>query len=190
MARGRTARAIVAGLALVTVCASGVGMLSTSALYTDSANSGEPITIVAASVALATGRSTDWVLATGATGLTPGDSAYGEITVRNDGAMALTYDITARTTAGSTLAAALAMQVRSGVTSCSAAGFAATGQAAGPVLAYGSASGLPVLTASRELPAGQNEKLCVKVTFPTQHGRAAQAAAPAAATFTFRATSA
>jgi predicted ribosomally synthesized peptide with SipW-like signal peptide len=123
----------------------------------------------------------------------PGDQVTAPITVTNDGSADLRYAITSTTTEN-TLAAQLDLTVKSGVATCTNAGFGASG-----TVLYGPADvgnttavnlvGNPTQGAQagdRAVAAGANETLCFNVSLPLSTGNAF-ASLSSTATFTFQA---
>lgn len=182
----RNLRLVAAGAALIAVCATGVGALSSSALYTDSATR-DTGTLRAGTVVLGTSPTASWISASGVAGLTPGASAYDEVTVSNDGSLGLTYTATATLTGGAALAAAMPTEVRADPTACTAAGFA-SGTTVSTSSTFGTAGGMSITPTARPLAAGDSERLCVRVTYPATHGRSQQSLTAATTTVTFTAT--
>ena len=106
-------------------------------------------------------------------GMVPGDQVTRSITVANGGSAALRYALTSTTTEN-VLAAQLDLSVKSGVTTCTNAGFGASGTSL-----YGPADLGATTTATvfgnpatgpqagdRSLAAGANETLCLNVSLP------------------------
>ncbi len=123
--------------------------------------------------------------------MAPGDQVTAPLTVKNDGTLAMRYAMTSVSTNEDNkgLRGQLQLNVKSGVTDCSNAGFAASGTSL-----YGSALndalfGDPATgqqTGDRTLAAGANEVLCFNVSLPATTGNEFQNAATTAA-FTFAA---
>ena len=187
-ARGRSARTIItAALAAV-----GLGVLASSALFTDSATIGSnaftngtiDITTDPTTTALTAGN------------MAPGDSIYGTVKVSNIGTLPMRYAVTSSATNADTkaLASQLQMTVKSGVSTCDNAGFASGTVLYNAGVLGGLASAVNILgdpttgaqAGDRTLAAGTNETLCVKVTLPTATSNAYQGATTTA-TFTFSA---
>lgn len=109
--------------------------------------------------------------------MAPGDRVTAEVTVSNPGSLAYRYSLLSTSDAADAgfLAGKLAMTVKTGVTTCTTAAFAATGTAAYGPAALGSTAGTKVLgdaaggsqTGDRTLAASASEKLCVQVLLPT-----------------------
>jgi camelysin-like metallo-endopeptidase len=120
-------------------------------------------------------------------GMTPGDKVTAPLTVSNAGTMALRYAMSTSITGSTTLSDGLTLQIKSGVTTCSNAGFATdgtslynntlTGGAIGSN-AQGSQSG------DRTLNASANEVLCFQVSLSASAGSSLQGLSTTA-TFTF-----
>lgn len=124
--------------------------------------------------------------------MAPGDRVTAPLTVGNAGSLNLRYAMTSTTTED-TLAAALVFTVKSGVATCSNAGFGATGTVvySGPL---GSTATMPVFgnpaqgaqAGDRTIAAGGNEVLCLNVTLPLAAANTTQGQTTTA-TFTFAA---
>lgn len=125
-----------------------------------------------------------------ASDMAPGDQVTAPLDVANSGTLEFRYSA-ASTTTEDTLAGQLVLTVKSGVTTCDDANWAADGT----VLysgALGSTGGTAVLgdptqgaqAGDRVLAAGANEALCFNVTLPLATGNAAQGLS-STATFTF-----
>ena len=182
------ATAAIAGLAFV-----GLGQLTTSALFEDSA---------AASVSMASGdveieaNGAASTTLTAASGLAPGDTVYRAVAVTNAGSLDLRYAVTAQTTSQTkSLSDVLRYSVYTGIAaaSCNAAGVSAAtpavsnvaiGTAVSPLLgstAPGAQSG------DRPVAAGAGaDNLCVGITLPLAT-TSAYAAADASVELTFNA---
>lgn len=121
------------------------------------------------------------------TAMAPGDKVTAPVTVTNGGTLQLRYALTTSISGSSTLSDGLTLAIRSGVTTCSNAGFAADGTSvysgsltAGAVgdAAQGSQAG------DRTLNASASETLCFQVQLPTTATNSLQSLS-ATATFTF-----
>jgi predicted ribosomally synthesized peptide with SipW-like signal peptide len=125
--------------------------------------------------------------------MVPGDQVTAPITVTNAGSADLRYAITSTTTEN-VLAAQLDLTVKSGVATCTNAGFGASGTVLyGPADVGSTATtnlvGNPTQGAQagdRALSAGGNEVLCFNVSLPLSTGNAF-ASLSSTATFTFEA---
>lgn len=182
---GRTMTVI--GLAVI-----GLGTLASSALFTDNAtvtnnsftNGTVDIATDPASTALSTSN------------MAPGDIAYGTVKVTNSGTLALRYAMTSSATNADSkaLASQLQMTIKSGVSSCDAAGFSggSTVYNAGVLGGLGAPAAIIGDTTTgqqsgdRTLAAGADETLCVRVTLPSSTSNTYQGAATTA-TFSFAA---
>ena len=117
--------------------------------------------------------------------MAPGDSVYGQVGVTNTGTLSERYAVlsTSDATDANFLAAQLQMTVKSGVTSCTAAGFGATGTVVYGPSVLGTTTGTKVIgdaatgaqAGDRTLAAGATENLCVQVSLPSATGNAYQA---------------
>lgn len=182
-APGRRGRAfpIVATLAVLAVAAS-LFTIASLALFTDSATVGGNA-FTTGTVDIATSPATAAVTASG---MAPGDQVTAPLTVNNNGTLQLRYAITSTTTED-VLASQLALTIKSGVTTCDDANWAATGT----VLyngALGSVGTTNVLGSSaagadpgdRTLAAAASEVLCINVTLPLASSNAFQGTATTA----------
>ena len=125
--------------------------------------------------------------------MAPGDEVTAEITVSNDGSLDLRYAVTSTTTED-TLAAQLDLTIKSGVTTCTNAGFDTDGTVVYATGDLGSTTGIDVIgdptqgddTGDRTLAATANEDLCFNVELPSSTGDSFQGLT-STATFTFAA---
>ena len=125
-----------------------------------------------------------------ASDMAPGDQVTASLDVANSGTLEFRY-AAGSTTTEDTLASQLVLTVKSGVTTCDDANWAADGSVlySGPL---GSTGGTAVLgdptqgaqAGDRVLAAGANEALCFNVTLPLATGNSAQGQSTTA-TFTF-----
>jgi spore coat-associated protein N len=113
--------------------------------------------------------------------MAPGDQVTNPITVTNSGSLALRYAITSTTTEN-VLAGQLSLEIKSGVTTCTNAGFGSTGTILyGPAL-LGTTTGTNVVgnptqgaqAGDRTLAAAGNEILCFNVSLPLASGNTYQ----------------
>ena len=117
----------------------------------------------------------------------PGDKVTNPITVSNSGAAQLRYAIKSTTTEN-TAAAQLDMTTKTGVTTCTNAGFGASGTAIYGPADLGSSAGLNVVgdpaqgaqAGDRTLAASASEILCIQVELPLGSGDAFQGLATTA----------
>lgn len=182
-------RRLVLGLAALAVSATGLTGVVTGAFFTDQAT--------ATNNAFTTG--TVDLTATPATSvvtlpnMAPGDVVTAPLTVNNAGTLAYRYSVLSTTTVSTPdLAAQLDLTVKTGVPSCTTAGFAASGAVAYGPADLGSLAGTKVLgdaaagqqTGDRTLAAGASEVLCLQVSLPSATGNTYQAKTTTA-TFTF-----
>lgn len=181
----------VAGLAAVSLTAGA----SSLALFTGSA-SVPANTFTTGSVIISTNPTTALVTMAA---MAPGDQVTAPITVTNGGTLDLRYAISSVATNVDLkgLKDALTLTVKSGVTTCTTAAFAATGtiqytgdldSAAGKIIgdvASGQSGGVAgTAGADRVLAATTSEILCFNVSLPLATGNVLQAATTTA-TFTF-----
>ncbi len=123
----------------------------------------------------------------------PGDQVTAPITVTNAGTADLRYAITSTTTEN-VLAAQLDLTIKSGVTTCTNAGFSATGTVIYGPADLGAMAGVNVVgdpaqgsqAGDRSLTASANEILCFNVTLPLSTGNTFQNLT-STATFAFQA---
>ncbi len=122
-------------------------------------------------------------------GMAPGDTVTNPITVSNAGTLQLRYAISTSISGSTTLSDGLTLRIKSGVTTCTNAGFGTDGTSlysgsltAGAVgdAATGSQAG------DRTLNASASEALCFQVELPTTTGNSLQSLSTTA-TFTFAA---
>ncbi len=165
------------------------GILSVTAmgLFTDSdlvpANA-----FTTGSVSLTTSPTTGVVTFTG---MVPGDQVTAPLTVTNNGSAALRYAVTSSTTEN-VLATQLALTVKTGVASCTTAGFAATGTVVYGPAPLGNTVPLAIIgntaqgaqAGDRTLAPAASEALCFNVSLPLATGNTFQNLATTA-TFTF-----
>lgn len=142
------------------------GVLTTNALFTDTATLGDN-TFTTGVVDISTTPTTS---ALSATGMAPGQEVVAPITVNNAGSLPLRYAVEA--TATGTLPG-LQLTIKTGVTTCTTAGFNATGTAvttAAPLSATATKAvgdrTQGAQAGDRNLNAGVNETYCVKVALP------------------------
>jgi predicted ribosomally synthesized peptide with SipW-like signal peptide len=174
--------------ATIAVLGAAVGIVSVAslALFTDTANV-PANTFTTGSVDIATSPTTAVVTMPA---MAPGDQVTAPLDVQNNGTLAFRYAMTSDTTEN-VLAADLTMTIKSGVTTCTNAGFGATGSTlyTGDL---GSTTDLAILgnasqgaqAGDRTLAAGASEVLCINVSLPLA---ATTQSATTTATFTFSA---
>lgn len=164
--RGRAARL------LLTVAVVGVGMatmaVTSLALFTDSAAVGSN-TFTAGTIDITANPATAVVTMPA---MAPGDQVTNPLTVANAGSLEFRYALTSLTDED-TLASELVLTVKSGVTACDDANWAADGSTlySGPL---GSTATAPIFGSAvtgadpgdRVLAAGASEVLCLNVTLP------------------------
>lgn len=123
----------------------------------------------------------------------PGDQVTAPITVTNGGGADLRYAITSTTTEN-VLAASLDLTVKSGVATCTNAGFGASGSVLYGPGDLGTTTGANVVgdptqgaqAGDRAVSAGANEVLCFNVSLPLSTGNASQSVT-STSTFAFQA---
>ena len=166
---------IVAALAILALAAA-VFMISSLALFTDTENVGAN-TFATGSVDIAATPATAIVTAPA---MAPGDQVTAPVDVANNGTLDLRYALTSNTTED-VLAAALDLTIKSGVTTCDDANWAATGTVlySGALGSVGGSTIFGDATAGadpgdRTLAAAASEVLCVNVTLPLAATNASQ----------------
>ena len=186
----RTRRRILlalAGLVALAAVGTGAGVVSL-ALFTSTASvPGNTFTTGTVTIGTAPASTLITFLA-----MAPGDQVTAPITVTNGGSLDLRYAVSAVATNvdGKDLKDQLVLTIKSGVATCTDAGWGATGavlytgdlDASTGRLIGDSATGAD--PGDRNLLAGANEVLCFNVTLPLSTGPAYQAATTTA-TFTF-----
>lgn len=177
--------AMVAGaLVIVSVSAGAMSL----ALFTDSQAVGAN-TFSTGTVDISTTPTTALVTFSN---MAPGDAVTAPITVSNDGTLALRYAVSSVATNADTkgLKDQLALTIKSGVTTCTNAAYAATGtvlytgdvdSTVGKLVGDATAG---ADSGDRAIAASANEVLCFNVSLPPATGNAFQAATTTA-TFTF-----
>lgn len=178
-------------VATITVLAAFAALLSLSvlALFTDTA-SVPGNTFSTGTVDISTSPTS--ALVTFST-MAPGDQVTNPITVTNAGTLALRYAVTSTTTEN-TLAAQLDLTIKSGVTTCTNAGFGTDGTVRYGPADLGSTTGVNVIgdptqgsqAGDRTLAASGSEVLCFNVSLPSATGNAFQGLTTTA-TFAFQA---
>ena len=181
---------LLASLLVVSVLAS-LAVLGSFAVFTDS-ETVDSNTFSTGSVDIATSPTTALVTFSD---MAPGDQVTNPITVTNDGSLELRYAVTSTTTED-VLAAQLDLTIKTGVTTCTNAGFDTDGAVIYGPGDLGSAAGINVIgnpaqggdAGDRTLPAtgADNEDLCFNVELPSTTGNAFQGLTTTA-TFTFAA---
>jgi hypothetical protein len=114
-------------------------------------------------------------------GMAPGDQVTNPITVSNAGSLELRYAVTSTTTEN-VLAAQLDLTIKTGVTTCTNAGFGASGTVIYGPGDVGSTTGTNVIgnpaqgpdTGDRTLSGSSNEILCFNVKLPLSTGNSYQ----------------
>jgi hypothetical protein len=123
--------------------------------------------------------------------MAPGDQVTAPITVTNAGSLSLRYAITSTTTEN-TLAGQLGLTIKSGVTTCTNAGFASSGAVLYGSAALGNTTPINVVgdptqgsqAGDRTLASG-SETLCFSVSLPLATGNTFQGLT-STATFSFQ----
>ena len=170
------ARTIVIGLLAIGILAAGIG-LGTGAIFTDTQQV-DANTFSTGTVDISTNPTTALVTFSG---MAPGDQVTNPIVVTNSGTLELRYAVTSTTTENS-LAAQLDLTIKSGVTTCTNAGFGVDGTVIYGPADLGSMAGINVIgdptqgaqAGDRPLAASGNETLCFNVSLPLTTGSAFQ----------------
>lgn len=182
--------AVLTVLGLAAAGAFGAEVLSSAARFTDSQTT-SAATVSTGTLALTAddGASAgSWV---GSVSLVPGDEKYAGLTITNAGSLRMRYSVTALSS--SPLAATLRLGVvalGTGTTSCTAATFAQGSPASALDEPFGATPALELIGSDsagpqpgdRVLAAGDNERLCLRVGFPTGAGLGAAARGTSAST--------
>ncbi len=167
---------VLAGILAIGVLAVG-GRIATQALFTDTQSVGAN-TFSTGTVDVSTSPASAVV---SFSTMAPGDKATSPITVSNDGSLQLRYAIKSTTTENS-LAAQLDTTIKTGVTTCTNAGFDTDGSAIYGPSDLGSTTGLNLVgdptsgaqAGDRTLNAAANEILCIQVSLPSGTGNTFQ----------------
>jgi camelysin-like metallo-endopeptidase len=123
------------------------------------------------------------------TTMAPGDKVTGELTVTNAGTLQLRYAMTTGITGSTTLADGLEAQIKTGVTTCSNAGFDTDGTSVYNSTLTSAAIGSTAQggqAGDRTLNPSASEVLCFQVRLPSSAGASLQGLSTTA-TFTFAA---
>lgn len=178
-------RLVVAGLLVLVLL--GLGLTSMAVFSDTTDTSGLEVAVGTLDIATAPVS-----VAVSGSGLEPGDVVADELVVRNDGSVQLRYAISSVTTED-TLASALELEIRVGVSDCSSAGADVDGTlVAGPV-PLGSTGGSAILgdpaqgadAGDRTLAGGSAETLCLRVALPDGADEDVLADRTTTAVFTF-----
>jgi hypothetical protein len=169
-ARHRNRRRFRNSMVILLISAGSVGTLLASAVFTDTQSIGGN-TFSTGTIDISSSPTT--ALAT-YSAMAPGDKVTSPITITNNGSLQLRYAVTSTTTEN-VLASQLDLVVKSGVTTCSNAGFGADGTvlyAAGDLGATGTTALIGdasqgAQAGDRTLDAGAHEVLCFQVSLPT-----------------------
>lgn len=182
-------RAGWAALVLLFAC-TGTFVLSSAVFNDTTSNDGGSLVVGTLDVAA---TPTSAVIAGPAMG--PGDAVYGVMTVTNSGNLALRYAATVTTTED-TLASALELTIREGMTDCDGPGFAASqGTAVAGPTSLGSTAGVAVIgdptqgaqPGDRVLAPAADEDLCLRVVLPSSVDEGALAGTTSTAVVTLAA---
>jgi spore coat-associated protein N len=161
-------RKLLVTLVVVSVLAS-LGVFGTFAVFTDT-QSVDSNTFTTGDVDISTVPTTALVTFSG---MAPADEVTNPITVSNDGSLDLRYAVTSTTTED-VLAAQLDLTIKTGVTTCTNAGFDTDGSVIYGPADLGSVAGTNVIgdptqgadAGDRPLAASANEILCFNVELP------------------------
>jgi len=174
--RSSMAKKLVATIGVLALLVSVVS-LSVLALFTDT-TSVPANTFTTGTVDISTSPTT--ALVTFST-MAPGDEVTAAVTVSNAGTLALRYAVTSTTTEN-ILAAELDLTIKSGVTTCTTAGFDTDGTVVYAAADLGNTTAINVIgnptsgadAGDRALAASANEVLCFNVSLPLAATNAAQ----------------
>ena len=166
--RGSLPRLITAGLLLAIAIATTVVSV-TGALFTDTQSVGAN-TFSTGTIDISTSPTSAFITFSD---MAPGDEVTNPITVTNAGSLQFRYAIQSTTTED-TLAAQMDMTIKTGVTTCTNAGFDTDGSVISGPGDLGNTTGLNVVgdpaqggdTGDRTLDALANEVLCFQVSLP------------------------
>lgn len=171
-------RRLLLGLGVLGVSVLGFSSIATGAYFTDTAGlSGTSFTSGTVKIGAAPVRSALKVPA-----MAPGDVITAPVTVTNKGTLAHRYAVRSRTSEN-VLAGQLRLTVKTGVTSCTNAGFRGSGTTVYGPGVLGSTKGTKLVgdaapgahRGDRVLAAGTSEVLCLQVSLPPTTGNAFQA---------------
>lgn len=176
LAGGSILRLVVVGMLMALSVATMV-TTATGAVFTSNQSVGANA-FTTGTVSISTSPTTALVTLSG---MAPGDQVTAPVTVSNNGSLQLRYAVTSTTTEN-TLAGQLAMTVKTGVTTCSNAGFSGSGTVIYGPAALGNSTGLNVIgdpaqgaqAGDRTLNASSNEVLCFNVSLPSSTGNTFQ----------------
>ncbi len=179
---------IVATLLVVSVVAS-FAVFGTLGIFTDTQNV-PANTFSTGTVDISTNPATALVTFSG---MAPNDQVTNPITVTNAGSLELRYAVTSTTTEN-VLAAQLDLTIKTGVTTCTNAGFGASGTVVYGPADLGSTAGTNIIgnpaqgaqAGDRTLAASANETLCFNVKLPSSSDNSYQGL-NTTATFAFQA---
>lgn len=181
-------RTILIGLLAIGVLVVAIG-LGTGAIFSDTQEV-DANTFSTGTVDISTNPTTALVTFSD---MAPGDQATNPITVTNSGSLELRYAVTSTTTED-TLAAQLDLTIKSGVTTCTNAGFSVDGTVIYTTGDLGSTTGVNVIgdptqgaqAGDRTSAASGSETLCFNVSLPSSTGNSFQGLTTTA-TFNFQA---
>ena len=176
LAGGSIGRLVITGLIFGTSVATLV-TAATGAIFTDTQSVGAN-TFSTGTVIIGSSPSSAVV---SYSGMAPGDKVTNPITVSNDGSLALRYAVQSTSTEN-VLATLLDMTIKTGVTTCTNAGFGVDGTAIYGPLPLGNTTPLNVVgdptqgadAGDRSLAASGSEVLCIQVELPLASGNTGQ----------------
>ena len=167
---------LLATLAIVGVAGTTLTGLTTGALFTDT----QSVTANTFTTGTVKIGPTPVTAAITAGNMAPGDSVYGTVLVSNTGTLSERYAVlsTSDATDANFLAAQLVLTVKVGVTTCSSAGFGATGTTLYGGSILGATTGTKLIgdaatgaqAGDRTLASGASETLCAQVSLPIATG--------------------
>ena len=157
--------------------ASSLGALASLSVFTDTASVGSN-TFTTGTVDISTSPASALVTFSN---MAPGDQVTAPITVTNAGSLALRYAITSATTEN-TLAGQLSLTIKSGVTTCTNAGFGSSGTGIYGAGVLGNTTAVNAVgdpaqgaqAGDRTLASTANEVLCFNVSLPLSTGNSFQ----------------
>jgi predicted ribosomally synthesized peptide with SipW-like signal peptide len=173
--------------ALVLLAVGGLASSTVLAVFTDTATS-TGNTFASGGVDIAASPATAAITLTN---MAPGSRVTAPIDVSNSGSLDLRYAVQAATTEDA-FASVLRLSVKSGVATCTSAGFDGGGTVVAGPGPVGTTTGLALIgdaavgadPGDRDLASGLSEQLCLDVTFPSTAGNGS-ANSSTTATFTF-----
>ena len=176
-------------VSLILLSLVGIVLTGSNAVFTSTSSNGAN-TFSTGTVVISTAPASAFITFSA---MAPGDVVTAPLTVTNGGTMQLRYAVTSASTEN-TLAAQLDLTIKDGVTTCSNAGFGASGTVRYGPGDLGSTTGVNVIgdaaqgvqAGDRTLDVAASEILCFQVSLPLSAGNASQGVTTTA-TFAFNA---